>query len=115
MIGLPGSVRVCPFDDYAEYVDGEPRYDGVRSFLSARGTELPEGESGDPPEAETLRRLGNRKSALVMQMIREGGVEVYEGSVSYLEAARDAGQAEALREHGPSIVVSNFSKLLEDR
>src|SRR5215203_1531488 len=83
-----------PFDpvaDYARYVDGKPRYDGVRSFLTARSIELPEGESGDPPAAETVRGLGNRKNELVLRLIREEGVEVYDGSVRYLEAARDAG------------------------
>jgi beta-phosphoglucomutase family hydrolase len=83
-----------PFDpvaDYTRYVDGKPRYDGVQSFLTARGIELPEGESGDPPTAETVRGLGNRKNELVLRLIREGGVEVYDGSVRYLEAARDAG------------------------
>lgn len=88
-----------PFDpiaEYAEYVDGKPRYDGVRSFLAARGIELPEGESGDPPGAETVCGLGNRKNELVMRMIREGGVEAYEGSVRYLEAAREAGLPRAV-------------------
>jgi beta-phosphoglucomutase family hydrolase len=82
-----------PFDpvaDYARYVDGKPRYDGVRSFLTARSIELPEGEPGDPLGAETVRGLGERKNELVFQMIREGGVEVYDGSVRYLEAAREA-------------------------
>src|SRR5919199_6107614 len=75
-----------PFDpvaDYAQYVDGKPRYDGVRSFLSARGIELPEGESDDSPDAETVRGLGNRKNELVLRLIHEGGVEVYDGSVRY--------------------------------
>jgi HAD superfamily hydrolase (TIGR01509 family) len=88
-----------PFDsvaDYARYVDGRPRYDGVRSFLTARGIELPEGEPGDPPGAETVRGMGNRKNELVLRMIREGGVEVYDGSVRYLEAARDAGLRRAV-------------------
>jgi HAD superfamily hydrolase (TIGR01509 family) len=83
-----------PFDpaaDYVRYVDGKPRFDGVRSFLTARCIELPEGESDDPPDAETVRGLGNRKNELVMRMIREGGVEVYEGSVRYLKAARGVG------------------------
>ena len=82
-----------PFDpvvDYARYVDGKPRYDGVRSFLAARGIELPQGEDGDPPDVETIIGLGNRKNELVLRMIREGGVEAYDGSVRYLEAARDA-------------------------
>src|SRR5829696_2338350 len=88
-----------PFDpvaDYARYVDGKPRYDGVRSFLTARGIELPEGEPGDLPGAETVRGLGNRKNELVLRMIREGSVEVYDGSVRYVEAARDAGLRRAV-------------------
>ena len=88
-----------PFDpvtDYARYVDGKPRYDGVRSFLAARGIELPEGESGDPLGAETVRGLGNRKNELVLRLIRDGGVEVYEGSMQYLQAARDAGLRRAV-------------------
>jgi beta-phosphoglucomutase family hydrolase len=83
-----------PFDpvaDYGEYVDGKPRADGVRSFLSARGIELPDGDPSDPPGAETISGLGNRKNELVLRMIRERGVEAYPGSVRYLEAARDAG------------------------
>jgi beta-phosphoglucomutase family hydrolase len=88
-----------PFDpgaDYQQYVDGKPRYDGVRSFLSSRGIELPEGETDDPPSSETVRGLGNRKNELVLQLIRERGVEAYEGSVRYLEAARDAGLRRAV-------------------
>ena len=83
-----------PFDpgaDYGEYVDGKPRFDGVRSFLASRGIELPEGSDGDPPGAETVRGLGNRKNEIVLRLIREQGVEAYEGSVRYLDAARDAG------------------------
>ena len=82
-----------PFDsaaDYGEYVDGKPRSDGVRSFLASRGIELPEGDADDPPDAETVAGLGNRKNELVLELIREQGVEAYEGSVRYLEAARDA-------------------------
>jgi beta-phosphoglucomutase family hydrolase len=88
-----------PFDpvaDYTRYVDGKPRYDGVRSFLTARGIELPEGESGDPPNAETVRGLGDRKNEIVLRMIRERGVEAYDGSVRYLEAACDAGLRRAV-------------------
>jgi beta-phosphoglucomutase family hydrolase len=88
-----------PFDpvaDYGEYVDGKPRYDGVRSFLGSRGIELPEGEEDDPPSAETIHGLGNRKNELVLRMIREQGVEAYEGSVRYLNAARDAGLRRAV-------------------
>jgi beta-phosphoglucomutase family hydrolase len=88
-----------PFDpvkDYDEYVDGKPRYDGVRSFLAARGIELPEGGLDDPPDAETVHGLGNRKNELVMKLIREQGVQPYDGSVRYVKAARDAGLPRAV-------------------
>lgn len=78
-------------DDYDRYVDGLPRYDGVREFLRSRGIELPEGTPDDPPDAETVCGLGNRKNELVLGLIREGGVEAYEGSVTYLHAVREAG------------------------
>jgi beta-phosphoglucomutase family hydrolase len=88
-----------PFDpkaDYSEYVDGKPRADGVRSFLQSRGIELPEGNPDDPPGAQTIYGLGNRKNKLVVRLIREQGVEPYEGSVRYLEAVRDAGLRRAV-------------------
>src|SRR6266542_4473655 len=69
-------------DDYDAYVDGKPRYDGVRSFLASRGIHLPEGVPSDPPEAETICGLGNRKNELVLAMIRRQGVEAYEGRSS---------------------------------
>jgi beta-phosphoglucomutase family hydrolase len=83
-----------PFDaleDYDEYVDGKPRYDGVRSFLASRGIALPEGDPGDPPSAETIAGLGNRKNELVLALIRRDGVEAYDGSVRYVHAVREAG------------------------
>jgi beta-phosphoglucomutase family hydrolase len=84
----------APFDegsDYGRYVDGKPRYDGVRSFLQSRGIELPEGGPDDPPDAETVHGLGNRKNELVQKLIRERGVKVYDGSRRFLDAARAAG------------------------
>ncbi len=88
-----------PFDpvrDYDEYVDGKPRYDGVRSFLTARGIELPEGEIDDPPDAQTIHGLGNRKNEIVLKLIHEQGVEPYAGSVAYVKAAREAGLRRAV-------------------
>ncbi|MDQ6798750.1 MAG: beta-phosphoglucomutase family hydrolase [Actinomycetota bacterium] len=83
-------------DDYNTYVDGKPRYDGVRSFLASRGIELAEGDSADPPTAETVRGLGNRKNELVLAKIASEGVEAYEGSRRYLTAVRDAGLRRAV-------------------
>ena len=88
-----------PFDrptDYDEYVDGKPRLDGVRSFLESRGIELPMGSPADPPEAETVHALGTRKNELVLELIRGQGVEAYEGSVRFVEAARDQGLRRAV-------------------
>jgi beta-phosphoglucomutase family hydrolase len=88
-----------PFDakqDYDEYVDGKPRYDGVRSFLAARGIELPEGSPDDPPDRETISGLGNRKNEIVLRMIRKDGVDPYPGSVRYLQAAVEAGLRRAV-------------------
>jgi len=86
--------KFVPFDpvaDYDQYVDGKPRYDGVRSFLASRGIELPEGDPSEPPSAETVRGLGNRKNELVLALLKRDGVEAYEGSVRYVHAVREAG------------------------
>jgi beta-phosphoglucomutase family hydrolase len=83
-------------DDYDEYVDGKPRYAGVRSFLAARGIELPDGSPDDPPDRETISGLGNRKNEIVLRMIRDDGVDPYPGSVRYLQAAVDAGLRRAV-------------------
>src|SRR3954462_270247 len=88
-----------PFDagaDYNEYVDGKPRYEGVRSFLQSRGIDLPDGTPDDPPSAETVDGLGNRKNELVLELIERDGVDAYEGSVRYVKAARDAGLRRAV-------------------
>jgi beta-phosphoglucomutase family hydrolase len=88
-----------PFDpvrDYDEYVDGKPRYDGVRSFLASRGIELPEGSADEKAGADTIHGLGNLKNEIVLKLIREHGVEPYEGSIRYVEAARAAGLRRAV-------------------
>ncbi|MDQ6836276.1 MAG: beta-phosphoglucomutase family hydrolase [Actinomycetota bacterium] len=88
-----------PFDkdsDYDEYVDGLPRYDGVRNFLKSRGIELPEGRHDDSPQTDTVSGIGNRKNDLVLELIRRNGVQPYDGSVRYVKAARDAGLRRAV-------------------
>ncbi len=54
-----------PFDPVADndrYRDGELRNEGVRSFLAARGIELPSGDPDDPVGAKSVAGLGNRKT-----------------------------------------------------
>jgi beta-phosphoglucomutase family hydrolase len=74
-----------PFDidhDYDEYVDGKPRVDGVRDFLTSRGIEL---------DDKAIAALGDRKNDLVQELIHRDGVKTYDGSIRYVKAARDAG------------------------
>jgi beta-phosphoglucomutase family hydrolase len=102
-----------PFDpvaDYDQYVDGKPRYEGVRSFLAARGIELPE---------ETIEELGNRKNEIVLAMIREQGVEAYEGSVRYVRAAQEAGLRRAVVSSSTNcrdvLMAAGIDDLFEER
>ncbi len=88
-----------PFDpvaDYDKYVDGKPREDGTRSFLQARGINLPEGSDSDPPGTPTIAGLSSQKNQIVLRRIEAGGVQVYPGSVRYLRAVGEAGLLRAV-------------------
>ena len=109
-----------PFDpdaDYNRYVDGRPRADGVRTFLASRGITLPEGTPDDPPGADTVNGLGNRKNVLLTERIRTDGVEVYTGSVTYLQAAASAGLRRAVVSASANardvLAVTGLDKLVE--
>ncbi|MGI8420700.1 MAG: beta-phosphoglucomutase family hydrolase [Gaiellaceae bacterium] len=111
-----------PFDpvaDYDDYVDGLPRSDGVRAFLAARGIDLPEGEKSDPPAAETVTGLGNRKNEIVLRMIRDQGVEAYEGPVHYVRAAQVAGLGRAVVSSSSNcrevLIAAGIEDLFEQR
>lgn len=83
-----------PFDieaDYRRYVDGKPRYDGVRSFLESRGIELPQGQPDDDPDQETICGLGNRKNAIFLDRMQQQGVDVYEDTVEQIRHWREQG------------------------
>ncbi len=83
-----------PFDkdhEYKEYVDGKPRYDGVESFLHARGIELPRGTPEDPPDRETICGLGNRKNALFNELLETHGAEAFPDAVTQIQAWRQQG------------------------
>lgn len=91
--------QFTPFDveaDYLTYVDGKKREDGVRSFLASRGIELPDGQPDDDAQAETVAGLGNRKNEMFQQVLQQDGVEVFEGSRRYLQAAAEAGLGTAV-------------------
>jgi beta-phosphoglucomutase family hydrolase len=83
-----------PFDevrDYEVYVDGKPRSDGVRSFLTARGIDLPEGKPDDPLSAQTVQGVGTAKNDAFNEVLESRGLEPFEGSVRYVHAVREAG------------------------
>ncbi|WP_346623598.1 beta-phosphoglucomutase family hydrolase [Blastococcus montanus] len=106
-------------EDYNRYVDGKPRADGVRDFLASRGITLPEGAAGDPADAATVQGVSGRKNVLVLAELEEHGVEVYEGSIRYLRAAREAGLATAVvtasANGGQVISAGGFADLVDTR
>jgi len=96
--------------DYERYVDGKPRYDGVRSFLESRDIE---------PEEELVQTLGDRKNDAVQRKIREDGVKVFEGSRRYLQAAEEAGLRRAVVSSSANtkevLEVTGLAPLIEAR
>lgn len=80
-----------PRTDYGAYLEGRPRLDGVRRFLASRGIKLPEGDPSDPLAAATVHGLANRKNNALLQLVGERGVTTYEGSLHYLDFAREVG------------------------
>ncbi|WP_420796220.1 HAD family hydrolase [Agreia bicolorata] len=82
--------------DYFAYIDGKPRYDGVRSFLASRSITLPEGTPDDAPESETVCGLGNRKNSAFTESLEADGVAPYPGSLRFLDAITDAGSLVAV-------------------
>ncbi len=83
-----------PFDiatDYKLYVDGRPRFEGVRTFLESREIELPYGDPNEPPNHETICGLGNQKDEMVTAAFDSEGIEAYEGSVALVRHLREQG------------------------
>ncbi len=105
--------------DYVRYIDGKLRTDGVRSFLESRGISLPEGSPDDPSSAETIHGLGNRKNDLVADILDREGVEVYEGSLRFVEAVRDWGLRRAVvsasKNSRAALVAAGIEYLFEVR
>jgi trehalose-phosphatase len=83
-----------PFDidrDYRTYVDGKPRFDGVRSFLESRGIDLPEGSEDDGPDEESVRGLGNRKNRYFHAWLEDHRVGTFPGTLAFIAALKKAG------------------------
>ena len=89
-------VAFDPVADYDAYIDGKLRADGTRSFLNSRGISLPEGKPDDLPDAETIHGLSNRKNQILLERLDVSGVQVYAGSVDYLQKVQKAGLRRAV-------------------
>lgn len=78
---------IAPYTDadYFAYIDGKPRYDGVRDFLTSRNISLPHGTPEDSPTSETVCGLGNRKNDVFNEVLETEGVEAFPGSVALLD------------------------------
>lgn len=87
--------RACePFDiekDYTRFVDGKPRYEGVRSFLASRAITLAFGSQEDSPEEQTVCGLGNKKNRLFQALLKSEGVVVYQSSIDLLYKLKSKG------------------------
>ena len=92
-------------EDYFAHLDGKKRYDGVASLLRSRDVEVPWGEPSDPPSADTVSGIGNRKNDVFRQVLENDGIAPYPGSLALVERLRAAGV--------PVAVVSS-SKNAED-
>ena len=82
--------------DYLAYVDGRPRYDGVRTFLASRGVELPEGAPTDPPGDGTVCALGNRKDEMFNAVLAREGIAPYPGSMAVMDHLDELGIPSAI-------------------
>jgi len=106
-------------EDYLQYVDGKRRRDGVRDFLRARAITLPEGSLDDPPTAETIAGVGNRKNVLLLERLDRDGVDVLPGSAAYLHAVREAGVRTAVvtsSANGAQVIrAAGLEPLVEER
>ena len=105
--------------DYRQFVDGKPRYDGVRSFLASRDIALPEGELEDPPRRETVCGIGNHKNQLVGEAIAAGAVQPYPGSIALVRHLREQGIRTAVVSSSANcaavLEAAKIADLFEDR
>ncbi len=77
--------------DYLMYVDGKPRYDGVRSFLESRDIHLPYGNVEDGKTDETICGIGNSKNDAFRLILEASGVDVFETTVSLIRGLKKKG------------------------
>lgn len=78
-------------NDYKQHIDGISRYDGVRAFLKSRKLDLPEGHLNDGPEVDSIAGLGNRKNAILLELIEKEGVSVFPDTLEMVKKWKKEG------------------------
>lgn len=101
--------------DYLEYIDGKPRYDGVRSFLASRGITLTDGDPSDAPGDSTVCAMGNRKNALFNEVLARDGIAAYPGSAATLKLLINASIPDAIVSSSKNAVPVLEAAGLSDR
>jgi alpha,alpha-trehalase len=68
----------------------------VRDFLASRGVTLPWGAPSDPPDAQTVCGLGNRKNDFFLRVVAEQGVKPFPTTVALIARLHEADIATAI-------------------
>jgi len=106
-------------EDYLAYVDGKPRYDGVKSFLESRNIDIPFGSPEDTPDMETVCGLGNKKNDAFNEVLRNEGVEVYPSTVKLMKQLHQenirVGVASSSKNCEAVLEAAGLSHLVETR
>jgi trehalose-phosphatase len=87
--------------DYLNFVDGKPRYMGVKYFLESRNIHLPFGDPSDSPDKETICGIGNKKNKFFNKLLKKEGAEVFDSTITLIKS---------LKENGIKIGVASSSK-----
>ena len=106
-------------EDYLSYVDGKPRYIGVKSFLESRGIHLPYGDPTQEPGMDTICALGNRKDQLFNQFLTEQGIDIYQSSIEFVHTLKESGISLGLAtssKNAPRVMeLTGLSELFQTR
>jgi len=86
-----GLFREFTYKDYLDYVDGKPRYDGVKSFLESRNINIEWGDSSDSPDRETICGIGNKKNGIFVELLKSKDAEVYPSTIEFIKELKKAG------------------------
>jgi len=105
--------------DYLPYVDGKPRYEGVKSFLESRDINIPFGDSFDKSSSETCCGIGNRKNEFFRTILEEKGPEIYSSTIMLIKDMKEQGIRIGVASSSKNcefiINAANISDLFETR